>query len=289
MENAKKIAAAVNTICHPSAARRFTRACCSHRKGKILRYYKRSEPTIITDFNFYIGLPAYHWPAHSLALTALLLAWYWAGHTARVFDLEKQLRLFLNISSSNGRKVKRLKQDLLFLKEQKLIKSADRYTLLLPYSAPPRVNISYQTLQRLFSEPWRDAEGLCLVCYTAHQRMVRGSVEGLTADSTAKALHMGRKRLRENTARLMEIGVLTRAEGDAAIKVKLHRRRKPLPVHEEWGNHQENIRQLRTLLMGKGVHDFEFGRDEENYAADELESDYWYSAAKSLSGRDGVP
>jgi len=250
-------------------------------------HYKKQDPEITNNFNFNIGIPVINWPEYPLALTALLLGYYWASHTMRVFDFERQLRLFLSIPNTNSRKVKRLKASLAFLKKQKLIAVEGRYTTLQPCFELQRVNISYNTLQCLFAAPWRDPVGLCLVAYMAHCKMVRGTVEGLCADSTARALRMGQKRLRLNAAQLIETGVLTRAESEAH-KVKLYRKKKPRPLQEEHGNHQMNTQELRNLLMGKGFHDYEFGRDEDDEVTNAQEPDYWYWVLQRYDGENDV-
>ena len=238
-------------------------------------HYKKTEPDIISDFNFHIGIPVIDWQDRPLALASLFLGYYWAAQTLRVFDLERQMRLFLDIQNTNAKKVRRLKADLAFLEKQKLLHTEGRYTELIPCEELQRVNISYNTLQSLFADSWNDVVGLCLVAYIAHYKMVRGTVEGLCADSTARTLKMGRKRLRQNVARLIETGVLTRNESEV-IKVKLFRKKKPLPLQQEHGNHQLNTEELRNLLMRKGFRDYEFGRDEDDEVTDAQESDYWY-------------
>ena len=253
-----------------------------------MTYFKKNEPEITTDFNYYIGIPVLNWGEHPLALVSLLLGHYWAAHTLRVFNFERQIRLFLRIPSNNSRKVKRLKADLAFLQEQGLISIKGRYTILKPCEKVLRVNISYTTLQQLFSEPWMDCAGLCLVAYMAHYKMVRGVVTGLTADSTARKLRMGRKRLRKNVARLLEIGVLTQNENEI-MKIKLYRKKKPRPLHQEQGNHEQNAKELRRVLMEAGMHDYEFGRDEDDFVMDSNEADTWYWLMNNFSGETNYP
>lgn len=206
----------------------------------------------------------------------------------KVFELERQIRLYLSIASSNTRKIKRLKNDLAFLEERGLIRLQGKYTFLQRYGEAQRVNCSYRTLQCLFDEPYEDTEGLCLVAYTAYNTMVRGVVRGLTADSTARTLKMGRKRLRKNVARLLAAEVLTKDKNEVT-KVKLYRRKKPLPLQQECGNHQNNGRELRNLLQKNHSRDFEYGRDEDDVTMDNAESDYWYWLLRQSGGGNGPP
>jgi len=77
--------------------------------------------------------------------------------------------------------------------------------------------------------------------------------------------------------------VLTKDENEV-LKMKLYRKKKPRPVHEEHGNHEQNAQELRRVLMGRGMHDYEFGRDEGDFVMDSFETDTWYWLLNKFDG-----